>query len=59
MAQAETVELQSLVTFNKALVDLDKSMGLTLMRNNVQLDKAIQGGPIASQPLTNRATAGN
>ena len=59
MAQAETVELQSLVTFNKALVDLDKSMGLTLMRNNVQLDKAIQGNPIASQSLTNRATAGN
>ena len=59
MAQAETVELQSLVTFNKALVDLDKSMGLTLMRNNVQLDKAIQGGPIASQPLTNRARSGN
>ena len=54
MAQAETVELQSLVTFNKALVDLDKSMGLTLMRNNVQLDKAIQGNPIASQSLTNR-----
>lgn len=59
MAQAETVELQSLVTFNKALVDLDKSMGLTLMRNNVQLDKAIQGGPVASRTLTNRPIAGN
>jgi outer membrane protein len=59
MAQAETVELQSLVTFNKALVDLDKAMGLTLMKNNVQVDKAIQGGPVASQTLTNKAKAGN
>ncbi len=54
MAQAETIELQSLVTFNKALVDLDKAMGLTLMKNNVQLDKAIQDRPIASRTLTNR-----
>ena len=59
IAQAETTELQSLVAFNKALVDLDKAMGLTLMKNNIQLDKAIQGNPIASQSLTNRATAGN
>jgi outer membrane protein TolC len=55
MAQAETTELQSLVTFNKALVDLDRSMGLTLMKNNVQVDKAIQSGPVASRTLLNRS----
>ena len=59
LSQAETTELQSLVSFNKALVDLDKSMGLTLMKNNVQVDKAIQGNKIASQSLADRARSGN
>jgi outer membrane protein len=59
LAQAETTELQSLVSFNKALVDLDKSMGLTLMKNNVQVEKAIQGTTIASQTLAERARSGN
>src|SRR5688572_10972562 len=59
LAQAETTEVQSLVTFNKALVDLDKAMGLTLMKNNIQIDKAIQGGTIASQTLAERARSGN
>ena len=58
MAQAETVELQSLVTFNKALVDLDRAMGLTLTKNNVQVDKAIQG-TIATQTLSDKAKAAN
>jgi outer membrane protein TolC len=59
LAQAETTELQSLVSFNKALVDLDKAMGLTLMKNNVQVDKAIQGNAVASQTLAERARSGN
>jgi outer membrane protein TolC len=59
LAQAETTELQSLVGFNKALVDLDKAMGLTLMKNNVQVDKAIQGNAVASRTLVERARSGN
>ena len=59
LAQAETTELQSLVSFNKALVDLDKAMGLTLMKHNVQVDKAIQGNAVASQTLQERARSGN
>ena len=59
LAQAETTELQSLVGFNKAMVDLDKAMGLTLMKNNVQVDKVIQGTTIASQSLADRARSGN
>jgi outer membrane protein TolC len=59
LAQAETTELQSLVSFNKALVDLDKAMGLTLMKSNVQIDKAIQGTTVASQSLADRARSGN
>jgi outer membrane protein len=59
VAQAESTELQSLVTFNKALVDLDKSMGLTLMRNNVQIDKALASPSVASRSLADRARSGN
>jgi outer membrane protein len=59
LAQAQTTELQSLVTFNKALVDLEKAMGLTLMRNNIQLDKALQDSTVASRTLTNRPLSGN
>jgi outer membrane protein TolC len=60
MAQAETAELQSLVSFNKALVDLDKAMGVTLIRNNIEIDKALQANPpVASKSLTERARAGN
>jgi outer membrane protein len=59
LSQAETTELQSLVTFNKALVDLDKAMGLTLMRNNIQVDKALQAPTVATRTLVNRPIAGN
>ena len=60
LAQAQTTELQSLVSFNKALVDLDKAMGLTLVRNNVQIDKALQPTPaVASRSLLERARSGN
>jgi outer membrane protein TolC len=60
MAQAETAELQSLVSFNKALVDLDKAMGLTLIKNNIEIDKALQASlPVASVSLADRARPGN
>jgi hypothetical protein len=40
-------------------VDLDKAMGLTLMKNNVQVDKVIQGTTVASRSLAERARSGN
>jgi outer membrane protein TolC len=54
VAQAQTAELQSLVNFTKALVDLDRSMGLTLKRNNIEIDKALQPQPIASTTIVPR-----
>jgi outer membrane protein TolC len=60
VAQAETTELQSLVTFNKALVDLDKAMGLTLMKNNIQIEKALQTPTsVATRSLSDLARSGN
>jgi hypothetical protein len=51
LAEAETAELQSVIAFTKAVVDLDKAMGLTLMKNNIQVDTALS----ASAPPSRRA----
>ena len=59
VAQAETTELQNLVTFTKTVVDLDKAMGLTLSKNNIQIDKALQGSTVASRSLMQRSVTGN
>ena len=59
VAQAQTTEVQSLVSFNKAIVDLDKAMGLTLMKNNIQVEKALQIPSVASDSFTERARWGN
>jgi outer membrane protein TolC len=55
VAQTRTAELQSLVNFTKALVDMDKAMGLTLKRNNIEVEKALQPTSVASkaQPVRN------
>jgi len=55
VAQARSAELQSVVNFTKALVDLDKAMGLTLKRNNIEVEKALQPTSVASkaQPVGN------
>ena len=45
VAQAQTNEVQSIVNFTKSLVDLDKAMGLTLRKNNVEIDKTLN--PVA------------
>src|SRR5262249_47273077 len=42
VAQAESNELQAGVNFTKSLVDLDKAMGLTLAKNNIEIDKALK-----------------
>jgi len=42
--QAETNELQTVVNFTKSLVDLDRSMGMTLRKNNIELEKTLNSG---------------
>jgi outer membrane protein TolC len=49
VAQAETNEIQALVNFTKSLVDLDQAMGLTLTRNNVEIERAIRPPSVASR----------
>jgi outer membrane protein TolC len=46
VAQAESNELQAVVNFTKSLVDLDKAMGMTLRRNNLEIDKTLN--PVAA-----------
>ncbi len=41
VAQAQTDELQSLVNYTKSLVDLDRAMGMTLKRNNIEIEKTL------------------
>jgi len=41
VAQAESSELQTEVNFTKSLVDLDKAMGLTIKKNNIEIEKTL------------------
>jgi outer membrane protein TolC len=59
VAQAESSELQAVVGFNKTLIDLDKAMGLTLTKNSIRIDKALQTPTVASRSLGDRAKTGN
>jgi outer membrane protein TolC len=47
VAQAQTDELQSLVNYTKALVDLDHATGMTLKKNNIEIEKALSLGASA------------
>jgi outer membrane protein len=47
VAQAESNQLQAEVNFTKSLVDLDKSMGMTLSRSNIEIDKTLKSGTAA------------
>jgi len=42
VAQAETTEFQTKTNFTKALIDLDRAMGMTLRNNNIEVEKALQ-----------------
>jgi len=44
VAQAESNELQSVVNFTKSLVDLDRAMGMSLRKNNIELEKTLSSG---------------
>ena len=41
VAQAQTDELQALVNYTKALVDLDHATGMTLKRSNIEIEKTL------------------
>ena len=47
VAQAQTDELQSLVNYTKSLVDLDHATGMTLKKNNVEIEKTLNSGATA------------
>ncbi|PYS26122.1 MAG: hypothetical protein DMG11_21035, partial [Acidobacteria bacterium] len=51
VAQAESNELQTVVNFNKSLVDLDRATGMTLKKNNIDFGKAL--GPVAAASTKN------
>jgi outer membrane protein TolC len=44
LAQAQSNEVQVLVNFTKALVALDQAMGMTLKKNNIELEKMVSTG---------------
>ena len=47
LAQAQTDELQSLVNYTKSLVDFDRSVGMTLKKNNIEVEKTLNFGAAA------------
>jgi outer membrane protein len=47
VAQAQTDELQSLVNYTKSLVDFDRAVGMTLKKNNIEIDKGLNNGTTA------------
>jgi outer membrane protein TolC len=49
LAQAQTNEVLIIVNFTSALVDLDRSMGMTLKKNNIELDRTL--GNVASKTV--------
>jgi outer membrane protein len=47
VAQAQTDELQSLVNYTKSLVDVDRATGMTLKKNNIEIEKTLSQGTSA------------
>ena len=43
VATYETAQIQAEVNYTKALIDLDRAMGMTLKRNGLELNKALSG----------------
>jgi outer membrane protein TolC len=41
VTQAQTNEIESLVNYTKALVDYDQAIGMTLRRNNIEIEKTL------------------
>jgi len=47
VAQAESNQLQNVVNFTKSVVDLDRAMGMTLRKNNIDLERTLRTSPTA------------
>ena len=47
VAQAQTDELQAIVNYTKSLVDLNHAMGMTLKKNNIEIEKTLISGTTA------------
>ena len=47
LAQAQTDELQAIVNYTKSLVDLNHSMGMSLKKNNIEVEKNLISGATA------------
>jgi outer membrane protein TolC len=47
VAQTQTDELQSLVNYTKSLIDLDRAIGMTLKKNNIEIEKTLSPGTTA------------
>ena len=56
LLQSRTNEIQTLINFTKALVDLDRSMGMTLKKNNIELDRTL-GNIAVNRTRTSGAAA--
>jgi outer membrane protein TolC len=41
VAQAQTDEIQSLINYTKSLVDFDRATGMTLKKNNIEIEKTL------------------
>ncbi len=48
VTQAQTNEIAALVNYTKALVDLDRAMGMTLQKKNIEIDKTLNP-PVAAR----------
>lgn len=47
LAQAQTDELQAIVNYTKSVVDLNHAMGMTLKKNNIEVEKTLIPGTTA------------
>jgi outer membrane protein TolC len=47
VGQAQTDELQALVNYTKSLTDLDRAMGMTLKKNNIEIERTLLSGSSA------------
>jgi outer membrane protein TolC len=47
VAQSQSDELQSLVNYTKSVVDFDRATGMTLKKNNIEIDKTLNLGASA------------
>ena len=47
VAQAQTDEIQTLINYTKSLVDFDRATGMTLKKNNIEIEKTLNLGTTA------------